>query len=205
MCLCVCMYGLCMHVSKGACGDQRSMLDVFLLLSALSFVTEYLPQPPSGSTGWLAHPGICLSLRSIALGCGHALACPNLTFMLEMQAQVLMIAQQACYSLSYLVSHVCLCVHLSSFPPSTGALSSLCCPGWHKACDPPVLVSRHAPPHDLWHLWQALVLSENRLPSSRGLIPLVHVRCVHMRGELACAWKPTVLLYPSHSLFSACV
>lgn len=35
--------------------------------------------------------------------------------------------------------------------------------------------------------------------------PLVRGRCVHMRGGLACAWKPTVLLYPSHSLFSACV
>lgn len=36
---------LLVHASKGACGDQRSMSDVFLLLSARSFVTGHLPQP----------------------------------------------------------------------------------------------------------------------------------------------------------------
>lgn len=130
---------------------------------------------------------------SIALGCGHALLCPALTWMLEMQAQVLMLAQQARYS--WAISWA-MCVCLSSFPPSTGVFTSPCCPGWHQACDRPVLVSRHAPPHDLWHLWQALVLSENRLPSSRGLIPLVCVQCMNKWGwtrlclEANCAALP---------------
>lgn len=48
-CVCVCMfrYTCCLHacVSKGACGNQRSMLDVFLLFSTLLFVIGPLPRP----------------------------------------------------------------------------------------------------------------------------------------------------------------
>lgn len=208
MCLCVCMYGLCMHVclcmrvSKGACGDQRSMSDVFLLLSALSFVTGHPPQPPCGSTGWWARPGLCLSLRSTALGCEHALVCPALTWMLRCKprSSCLLSRRVTPWAISWAT-----CVCLSSFNPSTGVFTSLCCPGWHQACDRPVLVSRYAPPHDLWHLWQALVLSEKRLPSSRGLIPLVCVQCMHMWGWTRLCPESTVLLYPSHSSLRACV
>lgn len=120
MCLCVCMYGLCMHVclcmhvSKGACGDQRSMSDFFLLLSACPLSQDIFlshhPAPRAGrhvlgsaylrlhSTGLRT----CTTVPSSYVNAGDASPGPH-----ACSAGTLL--------LSYLLSHVCLSVLLPSF------------------------------------------------------------------------------------------